>query len=160
MFSIYIALKRCYYWFMKGKRVVYLICIIVIAGLLGISLTSCLKIGMKESNVRNRLSDAGVTVRYERTSPMTIEGQNGYKIGDILHGTMTITETVVGETAEREENVYVFFAGDTRSADWVENVSKKYIEDNADVLSHWNVYRFEEVVAVGYYKLVAIVRQY
>ena len=135
-----------------------LICVILIAGLLGVSLTSCLKIGMRENNVRDRLNEAGVTVKYERTSPMTSEGQNGYKIGDIMHGTMIVSENVDDEAVEREENIYVFFAGDIRSADWVENVSKKYVEDNA--LSHWNVYRFEEVVAVGYYKLVAIVRQY
>jgi hypothetical protein len=145
---------------MKAKRIVLIICTVLIAALLGASLTSCLKIGMRENNVRDRLDKAGVTVKYERTSPMTSEGQSGYKIGDILHGTMIVRENVDGEDVEKEESVYVFFTGDTRSADWVQERCKKYVEENVDNISRWNVYRFEEVVVVGYYKLVSIVRQY
>jgi len=126
---------------MKAKRIVLIICTVLIAALLGVSLTSCLKIGM-------------------RTSPMTSEGQSGYKIGDILHGTMIVRENVDGEDVEKEESVFVFFTGDTRSADWVQERCKKYVEENVDNISRWNVYRFEEVVVVGYYKLVSIVRQY
>lgn len=145
---------------MKAKRILIFICAAVLIAALSVSLTACLKIGMRENNVLDRLNKAEVTVQFERTSPMTLNGQNGYDIGDIVHGKKVYTEQVDGQDVEVEQEIYVFFTKNIRSADWAEEVCRKYIEENPETAAHWNVYRYDEVVAIGYFKLISIVKQY
>lgn len=145
---------------MRNKRLLSLICTVAVVLLLSATLTACLKIGMNKKQVIDRLTKAEVSISYERSSPMTASGQGGYKIGDIVHGVKPVTKTVDGEEMQATEELYVFFAGDVRSADWIEKACKTYVNDNAETLDRWNVYRFDEVITVGYYSLVSIVRQY
>ncbi len=153
---IYFSADKCYHMRMKGKRLTLCIFTLVLVAVLAVTLTACLKIGMREKNVVERLEGAGASVAYERTAPMTLNGQSGYRIGNILHATMVVTE---GEN-EEEQHLYVYFAQDVRSADWIEGECKSYVKQNGDETAHWITYRFEEVVMVGHFRLVAIARQY
>ncbi len=145
---------------MSRRKVIFsAVGVMLVAALLAMSLTACLKIGMQEKNVRDRLVKAGAQTSYERTSPMTA-GLSGYKIGDILLAKLAVVDNVDGEEVESLQSVYVFFTQDSRSADAVEKACKSYMEENSETLVRWNVYRHEEVIVCGHYKLVSIVRQY
>ena len=158
--AIYFLFYKWYYLLMKHKRILNIICLVLIVTLMSVTLSACLKIGMGKNKIIDRLNKAEVSISYDRTSPMTEGGQNSHKIGDIVHGTKSFAKNEDGEEIQVTEHLYVFFAGDIRSADWIEEACKTYVNDNADSLDKWNVYRFDEVVAVGYYRLVNIVRQY
>lgn len=145
---------------MRSKRIILIICTVLLAAILAVTLTSCLKIGMREKNVVDRLKDAGATVAYERTTPMTPSGTSGYRVGNIVHATMLMTEQHGEDASETEQHLYIFFAEDMRSADWAEKACKDYVDQNGETLSNWIVYRYEETVMAGYFKLVSIARQY
>ena len=143
---------------MKTKRAFLIILTLLLTAVLAVTLTACLKIGMREKNIIERLEEAGASVVYERTSPMTLNGQAGYRIGDIVHATKAYADN--GDENETERHIWIFFAQDARSADWIEEECKKYLEQDPDATARWISYRFDEVVMVGYYRLVSIARQY
>jgi len=138
------------------KKSVLIISVVMTAAILALSLTACLKIGMTENNIEKKLREAGASVSNERTTPMTVEGQSSHRIGDILLAKLAITE---GEEAT-EADLYVFFAMDSRSADWVVDKCHEYVDANAEVCAKWNVYKYDNVVMCGHYKLLSIARGY
>ena len=149
---------------MKSKKIFLKICTVVclVALLAAIcaALTSCMKIGMQKKNVIDRLNKAGAEIEYLRTTPITMNGQASYRIGDILLATMTFDDVAEEEGSVKEETLYIYFAQDKRSGDWLENVCKEYLANNKDDNPKWNVYRYDEVVMIGHYKILSIARSY
>lgn len=120
-------------------------------------MTACMKIGMRKSNVLKNLEEAGATVEYKRTTPMTKDGEKDYPFEDLIYATKAYSE---GEDAETLQELYVIFCGNDDAADWTEESCKKYVEDNPDTTVKWNTYRYDRVILCGYYKLVSVVRSY
>ncbi|MBQ9276344.1 MAG: hypothetical protein IJ226_01965 [Clostridia bacterium] len=163
---------------MKNKKTIFsVVSVVLLVALLVCTLTACLKIGMKEENVIKRLKDNGATVTYERSAPMIAEWQSkGMDIKDILLAKLDSTEQVVDgatldtETSDSDEAseapvlqlLYVFYANDKATADWIEDKCKEYksAEENADLVKDWNMYRYDNIVMIGDYRLLAIARQY
>ncbi len=143
---------------MKRKIVISIVCALLVCVLLA-TLTSCMKIGMKESNIKSRLEEGGATCQYARTTPMT-KDSSGCVFEDIIHATKSYTVSVDGQDAETVQEVYVIFCGNDSTADWTENACKKYITDNKQDSDKWQTYRYERVVVCGYFKLVSLARNY
>ena len=135
----------------KKKLVLSVLCVALICVLLS-SLTACMKIGMRQENVVKKLTESGATIRYERNTPMTKDGQNDQKLGDLIYSTKTFTETVDGEESEVVRELYVIFAGNDSSADWAEKRCKDYVSQNAETLEGWQTYRYDRVILCGHYK--------
>lgn len=139
------------------------LCLSVISALLAcvllVSLTSCLKIGMKQNAIESRLKEAGATVSYERTTPMT-KGATGYVFDDLILSTKLYTHTVDGQETEVVEQLYIIFCGNDITADWTETACKTYISDNKSESDKWIAYRYDRVVMCGYYELLSIARNY
>lgn len=81
---------------MKKRKLFLAITSIVVLCVLLTSMTACLKIGMRQGNIENKLKDAGASIRYERNTPMTKDGQGDHKLEDLVYATMTYVETVDG----------------------------------------------------------------
>lgn len=157
---------------MKTKKIVFsIIAVVLLVALFGCLLTACLKIGMKEKNVIDRLKKHGAEVSYERSSPVIADWQsNGVSIKDILLAVMQDGDNAVdGATLdvdtdesenENKQILYIFYANDKPSADWIEKKCKEYKETNAETCKNWNVYRYDNVVMIGDYQLLAVARQY
>lgn len=155
-----------------------IIAVVLLVAVLACTLSACLKIGLKQANVIKRLKDHGATVSYERSSPVISEWQSkGISIKDILLAVMPEAQEVVdgstldedssdeqGESSESvsNETLYIFYANDKESADWIEDRCKEYksAEENAEIVKYWNIYRYENIVMIGDYKLLAVARQY
>ena len=160
---------------MKTKKLVISIIAILLVAVLVCSLTACLKIGMQAENIKSRLEKHGATVKTNLRSAPVIEGwKNGSSvtITNIIYASYTPpTEesddySVAPENSEEnpEQELYVIYCGDKKSADWVEEQCKAYkdAEENADICAGWSVYRYEDdnIIMVGHYLLLAIARQY
>ncbi len=143
---------------MRTKRTLTFICCALVLIIAALSLTACLKISMKENSIKDRLTKAGAQIETLRTSPMTVEGQSGYSVDDILLAKMIVVDRVGEEDAEVEESLYIFFVRDSKSAAWVESKCKEYVSSNE--LANWNVYRYDTVIMCGHYKILTIARTY
>lgn len=144
---------------MKAKKTVSIICCLLVLIVVAISMTACLKISMNENSIKDRLTKAGAQIKVERTTPITKDGQSGYRIDDILLAKLAVTDRVDGEDVELDESLYVFFASDDSSADWIEKKCKEYVKQNDDLIN-WNVYRYDTIVMCGHYKILSIARSY
>lgn len=164
-----------YYLIMKKKKLAISILAILLVAALVCSLTACLKIGMKPENIKSRLEKHGATVKTNLRSAPVIEGWksgSSVNISNIIYAAYTppaeesgdynVTPEDPEETPEQE--LYVIYCGDKKSADWVEEQCKAYkdAEENADICTGWVVYRYEDdnVIMVGHYLLLAVARQY
>lgn len=141
---------------MKKKLLLFTTSILVVCLLLA-TMTACMKIGMRKSNVLKSLEEAGATVEYKRTTPMTKNGEKDYSFEDLIYATKAYGE---GEDSETLQELYVIFCGSDDCADWAEESCKKYVDDNPDTTVKWNTYRYDRVILCGYYKLVSAVRSY
>ena len=165
----------------KRKVVLLMICALLVAAVAA-SFAGCLKIRMTERNIEKNLKDAGAEVSQARTSPMTPSG-NGYRIGTIMLAYMPIADGVSesGEELSHTDVLYVFFAGDEEAADWVEEQCSIYIgtrlneeseteppaeesepqggEASWDV-ANWNIYRYDNIVMCGHFKILREARGY
>jgi len=140
------------------KRVITVLCALTLAIVLTFSLTACMKIGMQKNNIVKRLDEAGIAYAYERTTPITKDGEREYAFEDLLHCTKVYTETVDGVETEVVKELYIIFAGNDKAAEWALEKANAYINDNN--LEKWNAYRYEKVVMCGYYELLAAARSY
>lgn len=147
----------------KARRFVLAALCVLLVGCLCICLCSCLKVGLQKNKVYARLVDNGANVDYVRSTPMTVDGGAGQSIGDILYATLAMDG--------KEVELYVLYCGNTPSADWVENKCREYKdaklaganedgEEQTVDYSEYVVYRFDETILFGHYKLVALVRGY
>ncbi len=170
------------------KKVALSISCLLLACILLVSLTSCMKIGMKQSGIESRLKDAGATKQYVRTTPMTKDSK-GYVFEDLIYSTKKFTRTVDGQETEVVEVLFIIFCGNDATADWAENACKSYVSkygtdniyDRSDIfevsdfpnlndnfdnpsempkLYKWIAYRYDRVVMCGYFELLAIARNY
>lgn len=140
------------------KRVITVLCALTLAVVLTFSLTACMKIGMQKNNIVKRLDEAGISYTYERTTPITKDGEREYSFEDLLHCTKTYTETVDGVETEVVKELYIIFAGNDKAAEWAFEKANAYIEDNG--IEKWNAYRYDKVIMCGYYELLAAARSY
>ncbi len=143
---------------MKKKIVAFTSCILLIC-VLATVLTSCMKIGMRQSSVEKRLREAGASISYMRSTPMTGDGV-GYRFNDLIHSTKAYVVNSDGVESEVERELYVIFADDDASAQKAYEACKTYIESQGDALYKWNCYIYERVVLCGYYELLAVARNY
>ena len=67
---------------MRKKLILSITCVLLACVLLA-SLTSCMKIGMKQNSIESRLKEVGASISYERTTPMT-NGSKGYSFEDLI----------------------------------------------------------------------------
>lgn len=69
---------------MRKKVALSITCVVMVCVLLA-SLTSCMKIGMKQNAIESRLKESGATISYERTTPITKEAKGMFsKISFVL----------------------------------------------------------------------------
>ena len=156
---------------MRKKLILSISCVLLVCVLLA-SLTSCMKIGMKQNSIESRLKEVGASISYERTTPMT-NGSKGYSFEDLILSEKSYTYTVDSQEVELTQQLYVIFCGDDESADFAESACKEYVSKYstdyvADLVSpqdpespklyKWNVYRYDRVVMCGYYELLTIAR--
>jgi|GEM_PF-870123 len=152
------------------KSIILVLCV----ALLLVSLVACIKIGLKANNVTARLEKHGATVKTGMRSAPPIEGwatEPGVVVSNIIHATY-LPEWPTDEngdgvevedaSAYDQQVLYIIYADNKLSGDWVENACKAYIsnEENADLTAHWNVYRSDNIILVGDYRLLAVARQY
>lgn len=123
------------------------------------SLTSCMKIGMKQNAIESRLKESGATISYERTTPITKDAK-GYVFEDLIRSTKVYTRTVDGQVSEDTEELFIIFCGNDVTADWTENACKTYLADNKSDSDKWISYRYDRIVMCGYYELLSIARNY
>ena len=66
------------------------------------------------------------------------------------------------EESVSNQTLYIFYANDKESADWIEEKCKAYksAEENVETVKGWNIYRYDNIVMIGDYKLLAVARQY
>lgn len=145
---------------MKAKKTVSVICCLLVLVLTAMSLTACLKIAMKEKGIRERLTKAGAEITEEKSAPMIDGWQTEYSIGSILRANKVYVDRVEDGNVERAENLYIIFAKDDGSAGWVEKRCNEFISDNSEDLKGWEVYRYDEIVMCGYYRLLSVARTY
>ena len=157
---------------MKNKKLfISIICSILLVAMLACSLTACLKIGIKAENVIKRLEDHGATVKSNLRSAPVIAGWKGSSDADIKNIISAVYVPALNETSTEEgedltdqetQVLYVLYGGDKKSADWIEAQCKAYLadEENQEICAHWNVYRYDNVVMIGHYLLLAVARQY
>lgn len=126
---------------------------------LAFSLTACLKVGMQKSSIVRRLDKAEVGYTYERSTPITKEGERDYPFEDLMHCTKTYLQTVDGVESEVVRELYIIFAGSDEAAEWAKTKADEYVESNPD-LYKWNTYIYDRVVMCGYYELLSIARSY
>lgn len=160
---------------------------LLLACLLLASLTSCMKIGMRQNSIESRLKEAGASISYEKTTPVT-DGTKGI-FGDFILAQKSFTHSIDSQDIETVQYLYVIFCNDDKSADMAESLCKEYvskystdnfserteISDSADLpklndtfdnpsdtpkLYKWVAYRYDRVVMCGYYEVVAIARNY
>ncbi len=141
------------------KKVIMSITVALLACILLVGLTSCMKIGMKQNAIESRLKEAGASISYVRTTPMTAQAK-GYVFEDLIRSTKTYTRNVEGQDTEITEELYIIFCGNDSTADWTENACKTYISDNKKDSDKWLSYRYDRVIMCGYYELLAIARNY
>lgn len=138
------------------KRMVLILAMILIVALLSVSLAGCLKIAMREDNIKSRISDSGGTFEYLRTLPFDPGGTAGTRLG-------TIMRAYVPKDGE-SRCVIIVFARDTASGDRIEEVCKSAIDNKTKYegqnVSEWNIYRYDNMVMFGDYRAIAIARGY
>ncbi len=147
---------------MKTKKLFTITLSIVMICVLALSLCACLKIGLQRDKVITRLQEAGATVEYVRSTPMTAVGQNSHNIGDMLRATAQIND--------QDEVVYIIYANDQDSFEWVKECCETYkadqIEQNPEPAegetdyNSWIVYTYDYMVMIGHFRMVAMARSY
>ncbi len=140
------------------KKLFTILSVLTLTLVLAVTLTACLKIGMQKNNIKKRLDEAGVSYTYERTTPITKDGERDYTFEDLMHCTKTYTTTVDGVETEVVQELYIIFAGSDAAAEWAKDKADAYVADNS--LEKWTTYIYDKVVMCGYYELVAIARSY
>lgn len=143
---------------MRKKVALSITCVVMVCVLLA-SLTSCMKIGMKQNAIESRLKESGATISYERTTPITKDAK-GYVFEDLIRSTKVYTRTVDGQESEDTEELFIIFCGNDVTADWTENDCKTYLADNKSDSDKWISYRYDRIVMCGYYELLSIARNY
>lgn len=96
------------------KKFVTIFSVFTLVIVLAITLTSCLKVGMQKNNIKKRLDEAGVSYTYERTTPITKDGERDYPFEDLMHCTKTYTTTVDGVETEVVQELYIILQAVTR----------------------------------------------
>ena len=146
------------------KRKIFItLCAALLVVVLTVAFAGCLKISMKKNSVIQRLSDQGYTIKYSSYSE-EIDGyqKNGVHIDDIVFATKD--ENAVDEEGKPAISfVRMFYCTDTDSADWVEEMVKKFRDDNKYELvtnKRIEIYRYENIIFVGDFESVAIARNY
>lgn len=166
---------------MRKRRFVFIVASLLVVVALCFSLAGCLKIRMRERNLETRLQNAGADISHERTAPMLADGTTQQKsgIGTIIFAFMGVTEynAELQEDVEHQEMLYILFAKSDEAGDWAEESAKAWLktqqdlraegqeDPNGDVaaewdLAKWNVYRFDDVVMCGHYKVLSVARGY
>lgn len=140
------------------KKFVTIFSVFTLVIVLAITLTSCLKVGMQKNNIKKRLDEAGVSYTYERTTPITKDGERDYPFEDLMHCTKSYTTTVDGVETEVVQELYIIFAGSDEAAEWAKEKADAYVADNS--LDKWNSYIYDRVIMCGYYELLTIARSY
>jgi hypothetical protein len=136
---------------MRKKVALSITCVVMVCVLLA-SLTSCMKIGMKQNAIESRLKESGATISYERTTPITKEAK-GCVFEDLIRSTKVYTRTVDRQVSEVTEELFIIFCGN-------ENACKTYLADNKSDSDKWISYRYDRIVMCGYYELLSIARNY
>ncbi|MCQ2409179.1 MAG: hypothetical protein MJ068_01385 [Clostridia bacterium] len=158
----------------KRKALILITALILVTSVLAVTLTGCLKIGLKEKNVKDRIDELGGTYKYERSSPITGSLNNGHNVTSIILATLTVDDV--------ERQVYIFYCGDDETSNWVKEQADGYLsrmrEEEAQLLSdiangikfeefetiydyeHWISYQYDRMVMCGYVKAVAAIRKY
>ena len=160
---------------MRNKKILFsLIAVVLLVAVMLCSLTACLKIAMKKNNVIKRLSDYGATVSDSKLSSPLITGWQSANIviSDIIQAVLNsesdASVTVGGDDDEEGVNtqkiLYVFYAGDKASADWIYNKCKEYkeSEEHSTECANWGIYTYDNdhIVMVGDNELLAVARTY
>lgn len=144
-------------------------------------LCGCLKIGMRERNLEDRLVKAGAEVSHERIAPMLRGGTSAQLggIGTVLFAPMGVSDydKETGETAEHQDMLYVIFAKTDEAATWAEDRAGEWLQEERDLrergeedeygdvapewdLDHWNIYRYDRVVMCGHFRILSVAKMY
>jgi len=168
---------------MNKKRFVLFLSLVLITSLLMLSLTSCIKLGLKTRNLISSLEEAGYTVNYVYRTPMTQGGGSKYKYEDILYvfksddgsaskdehqidgGDISGTSGTSGTITTEELPLYAMYAiycANDATGDYCEEQCQKYIElsENNVKCTKWIVYRNDNIILCGHIDIVAIARGY
>lgn len=159
---------------MNKKRTFILItALILLVSVLTVTFAGCLKIGLKEKNVKARIEELGGTCSDVRTCPIASRN-NGHNIKSIYVANINIDD--------EDRIVYIVYCGDDESSEWVKQQADGYLasvrEEEAQLLAeieqgtkireletiydyeHWISYQYDRMVMCGYVKAVAAIRKY
>lgn len=136
------------------KRVLITTSIVLLVAVL-FTFVGCMKYGMTEHNLTDRLSKNGYRVATGETLvPYTDPALKG----------VNVSSSILGEKTDSDVYyfVYVYYCKDSDSADTVENVMNGAIEgikaENAD--RKYSVYRYENMVLAGDFESVTTARNF
>ncbi len=136
------------------KRVLTTISIFVLVAVL-FSLVGCMKYGMTEHNLSDRLSENGYRVA---------SGQSLVEFSDASLKGVNVSSSLLGDKTEDDVYyfVYVYYLKDSDSADTVEEVMTDKIDEikaeNPD--RKYSVYRYENMVLAGDFDSVTVARNF
>ncbi len=172
---------KFYYISMKNSKRVMIFISALLVAVLAFSLAGCLKIGMRERNIRQRLEDAGAELSYEKIAPMLRGGTAGQlnSIGTVLGSYMSVKDrnADTNEEVEHEDMLYVIFAKTDSAGDWAEDCANAWLDKQLELrqngeedpdgdvkpewaLDKWNVYRYDNVIMCGHYQILKVARTY
>ena len=126
---------------MKHKNILLkMLIVVLVVAILSVTLCACLKIGLKENNVVARLEKHGATVKTALRSAPPIENWAntiGISIDNIIYASYVPSvdnseDEQGGEntdiTGYELQELYIIYANDKKSGDWVEEHCKDYIK--------------------------------
>ncbi len=172
---------QIYYISMRKRKLGLIIICAALVCVLTLSLTGCLKIGMRERNLQQRLEKAGAEISHQRTAPMFADwsAKQINNIGTILYAYMTVSQynAELGENTEHQDMLYVVFARSDEGAEMAEDAMNKWLDDekalraageedpSGDIepewdIEKWRVYRYDRVLMCGHWQILSVARMY
>lgn len=149
------------------KKVLFAVAITLLAVVLATSLVGCLKIGLKKTNVIDRLTADGYTITHGRP-PLPIDEE--------LMRTVSTEDTfyAVKSTNSGTAILYAYYCSNNDSADRLEKLIKegKYKDEGTgeetSFVDHYkgttgkscSIYRHDEIIMFGDYDSISLARNY
>ncbi len=166
--------KKTYYISMK-KKLLLIITSILLISLLAVSLSACIRLGLKKDAVIDKLTENGYSIKHGKTD-VPFDNNELSKLSMDTCFTAFIEKTEEDGSKTTINVLYVYYLKNTESADELEsmigNVKKTvtvdeqtteipFIEYLANTLGkRCSYYRNDQVVLIGDFESIALIRSY
>lgn len=166
--------KKTYYISMK-KKILLIIVSILLVSLLAFSLSACIKLGLKEDAVMDKLTENGYLIKHGKTDvPLDLDKLSKLSIESCF--TAYVEKIDENENVVTVNKLYVYYLSDTQSADELESMINgatisttvdeqekeiPFIDYLAQTLGkRCSYYRNDQVILLGDFESIALIRSY